>query len=116
MSKEKQIHMEKNPYGEVHFAIGDGIPRPLTTIINCKDIILSQESIGVEVNVTEAFERTNTIIVNSVEFRKQSKNTFEVIRCKNCINRDETGICQKFRQRYPFYPEDNFYCGYGERR
>ena len=51
-------------------AVGIGGLSPLTTVIKSKKIVLSQESIGVEINVTEAFKRTNTIIVNGVEFRK----------------------------------------------
>jgi len=33
--------------------------------------------------------------------------------CKYCIHRDKKGVCEKFRQRYPFFPEDDFYCGFG---
>ena len=40
----------------------------------------------------------------------------EVVRCKDCEYRTEKGICEKFRQRYPFYPEDDFHCGYGKRK
>ena len=72
MSREK-IHIEKNTLGENHFAISDGIPRPLTVEINCKKIILKQESIGVEVDVSENFKKVNTIIANGVEFKKQSE-------------------------------------------
>ena len=38
----------------------------------------------------------------------------EVVRCKDCKHRTNKGICEKFRQRYPFFPEDDFYCGFGE--
>lgn len=74
--KEKQIEetvVQKTTYGEAHLAIGDGIPRPLTTVINCKKIIIAQKSIGVEIDVSENFERTDTIIVNGVEYHKQSE-------------------------------------------
>lgn len=37
----------------------------------------------------------------------------EVVRCIKCIYRDKKGVCEKFRQRYPFFPEDDFYCGFG---
>ena len=37
----------------------------------------------------------------------------EVVRCIECIHRDKKGVCEKFRQRYPFFPEDDFYCGFG---
>jgi hypothetical protein len=40
-------------------------------VIDFKKIIFTQESIGVEIEVTEAFKRINTIIVNGVEFRKE---------------------------------------------
>lgn len=40
----------------------------------------------------------------------------EIIYCRSCKHRDKKGVCEKFRQRYPFFPEDNFYCGFGERR
>lgn len=68
--KETEIVVQKTTYGEAHLAIGDGIPRPLTTVINCKKIILAQESIGVEIDVSESFERIDTIVVNGVEYRK----------------------------------------------
>ncbi len=38
----------------------------------------------------------------------------EVVRCKDCIYRqNKLEICDKFRRRYPFFPEDDFYCGFG---
>lgn len=37
----------------------------------------------------------------------------EVVWCCECIHRDKKGVCEKFRQRYPFFPEDDFYCGFG---
>ena len=74
---KKKIHIEQNALGETHFAIGNGIPKTFTTVINCKKIILSQESIGVEINATEALEKTNTIIVNGVEFQKKSEDSDE---------------------------------------
>ena len=41
----------------------------------------------------------------------------EVVRCENCVNRDnKSGICTEFRQRYPFYPPKDFYCGFGEKK
>lgn len=40
----------------------------------------------------------------------------EVVRCKNCEHLTKKGICEKFRQRYPFYPEDDFHCGFGKRK
>ena len=41
----------------------------------------------------------------------------EVVRCENCINRDnKSGICMEFRQRYPFYPSKDFYCGFGKKK
>ena len=40
----------------------------------------------------------------------------EVVRCKNCEHLSKKGICEKFRQRYPFYPEDDFHCGFGKRK
>ena len=40
----------------------------------------------------------------------------ERVKCKDCEYRTEKGICEKFRQRYPFYPEDDFHCGYGKRK
>lgn len=40
----------------------------------------------------------------------------EVVRCIKCIYRDKKGVCEKFRQRYPFFPEDDFYCSFGERK
>ena len=40
----------------------------------------------------------------------------EVVRCKDCEHLTEKGICEKFRQRYPFYPEDDFHCGFGKRK
>ena len=36
------------------------------------------------------------------------------VRCMDCKYRTNKGICEKFRQRYPFFPEDDFYCGFGE--
>jgi hypothetical protein len=73
MNREKQNEetvVQKTTYGEAHLAIGDGIPRQLTAVINCKKIILAQESIGIEINVSESIERIDTIIVNGVEYRK----------------------------------------------
>ena len=41
----------------------------------------------------------------------------EVVRCENCINRDnKSGICMEFRQRCPFYPSKDFYCGFGKKK
>lgn len=40
----------------------------------------------------------------------------EIVRCKDCEHLTEKGICEKFRQRYPFYPEDDFHCGFGKRK
>lgn len=40
----------------------------------------------------------------------------EVVRCKNCEHLTKKGICEKFRQRYPFYPEADFHCGFGKRK
>lgn len=41
----------------------------------------------------------------------------EVVRCENCINRDnKSGICMEFRQRYPFYPSKDFYCGFCKKK
>ena len=40
----------------------------------------------------------------------------EVVRCKNCEHLTKKGICDKFRQRYPFYPEADFHCGFGNRK
>ena len=71
MSVEK--HIEKTAFCETLFAVGSGL-KPLTTVINCKTIILKQESIGVEIEVTEAFKRTNTIIVNGVEFVRRAND------------------------------------------
>lgn len=45
--------------------------------------------------------------------KKPAANVVEVVRCKECNHRDKKGICEKFRQRYPFFPEDDFYCGFG---
>lgn len=42
-----------------------------------------------------------------------NSNIINVVFCKDCKHRNEKGICEKFRQRYPFYPEDDFHCGYG---
>lgn len=38
----------------------------------------------------------------------------DLVFCVNCKHRDKKGVCEKFRQRYPFFPEDDFYCGFGE--
>ena len=43
-----------------------------------------------------------------------TEDVIKVVRCKDCGNRTNKGICEKFRQRYPFFPEDDFYCGFGE--
>ena len=40
----------------------------------------------------------------------------EVVRCKDCDHLTKKGICEKFRQRYPFYPEADFHCGFGKRK
>ena len=40
----------------------------------------------------------------------------KIVRCKDCEHLTEKGICKKFRQRYPFYPEDDFHCGFGKRK
>ena len=62
---------------------------------------------------------------NPITHRTYAKNLIEsaptadvveVVRCKGCKYRTEKGICEKFRQRYPFYPEDDFHCGYGKRK
>lgn len=47
---------------------------------------------------------------------KNAADMVEVVRCKDCNYRDKKGVCERFRQRYPFYPEDDFYCRYGERK
>ena len=72
-TQDIHYHIEKNTLGETHFAIGSGIPYPLTTVINCKKIILAQESIGIEIDVSEKFKRVNSIIVNGVEFVKKGE-------------------------------------------
>jgi hypothetical protein len=43
-----------------------------------------------------------------------SADVVKVVRCKDCKHRTNKGICEKFRQRYPFFPEDDFFCGFGE--
>lgn len=45
--------------------------------------------------------------------RIPAADVVEVVRCIECIHRDKKGVCEKFRQRYPFFPEDDFYCGFG---
>lgn len=59
-------------------------------------------------------------LINPKEFYEMVEDApavdaVEIVYCKNCKHRDKKGVCEKFRQRYPFYPEDNFYCGFGER-
>ena len=44
---------------------------------------------------------------------RSGSDVVEVVRCIECIHRDKKGVCEKFRQRYPFFPEDDFYCGFG---
>lgn len=43
-----------------------------------------------------------------------TEDVVKVVRCMDCKYITDKGICEKFRQRYPFFPEDDFYCGYGE--
>lgn len=47
---------------------------------------------------------------------KNKANYVEVVRCKDCEHLSKKGICEKFRQRYPFFPDDYFYCGFGKRK
>jgi len=56
------------------------------------------------------------IAKSNIHSKKQSPTAdeVEVVRCKDCKHRTNKGICEKFRQRYPFFPEDDFYCSYGE--
>lgn len=58
---------------EQQFAIGRVLPESLTTIIHCKNIVLKQDSIGIEIDASDAFKRVDTIIINGVEFVKRSK-------------------------------------------
>ena len=67
-------YVHKNSSIETRFAVRDSGLKPLTTVINCKTIILAQDSIGVEIEITEAFKRTNTIIVNGVEFERRAND------------------------------------------
>lgn len=67
----KQCVMKKNTLVETKFSIGSGLPKLSKAIINCKQILLRQESIGVEIEVTETMKRVNTIIVNGVEFERK---------------------------------------------
>lgn len=60
--------------------------------------------------VRPVFDVASYIISNA-----PTADVVEVVRCKDCKHKNEKEICEKFRQRYPFYPEDNFYCGFGER-
>lgn len=77
------IHVEKNERFRTVFAMGSDGPKPLTTVINCKSIYLAQESIGIDIEVTEAFKRTNTISVNGVEFVKPKEGYWTGILSKD---------------------------------
>lgn len=57
-------------------------------------------------------EETKTLTANECPLFVKKTDVVEVVRCKDCIHRDKKGVCEKFRQRYPFFPEDDFYCGY----
>lgn len=48
--------------------------------------------------------------------RAPAADVVEVVRCKNCEHLTKKGICEKFRQRYPFYPEADFHCGFGKKK
>ena len=71
-----------------------------------KEYLVDEAGFGASFNVVHKSDIDNAPTVDAVE----------VVRCKDCINRDKKGVCEKFRQRYPFYPEDDFYCSYGERK
>ena len=75
------------------------------------------------------FEPLREDILNDVEYDGDTVNHFldivdsqpfedveSVVRCKGCTHLNGKGVCEKFRQRYPFYPEDDFYCGFGKRK
>lgn len=57
----------------------------------------------------------NTVMINLIK-EIPTADVVEVVRCCDCEYLTEKGICEKFRQRYPFYPEDDFHCGYGKRK
>ena len=61
-------------------------------------------------------EKGEYVVTLSEVERQPAACVTRVVRCKHCKNRSEKGICQMFRQRYPFYPRDDFYCGYGENK
>lgn len=70
--------------------------------------------------VCEQFNENKDIKNNKCHFFNDhfvpTADVVEVVRCFQCKHLNQKGICEKFRQRYPFYPENDFYCGYGERK
>lgn len=54
--------------------------------------------------------------VQKVIANAPAADVVEVVRCKNCEHLTKKGICEKFRQRYPFYPEADFHCGFGKKK
>ena len=56
------------------------------------------------------------IMVATMALTSPTVDAVEVVRCKDCKHRNKMGVCGEFRQRFPFFPEDNFYCGFGDRK
>ena len=69
--------------------------------------------------ILKAYTKKHNIMASSVILEEYAEELIrqgvvKVVRCKDCKHRTNKGICEKFRQRYPFFPEDDFYCGFGE--
>lgn len=78
-----------------------------------KDLISDSDGrTNYEKGYIQGLATANGILLD--ENQTPTADVVEVVRCKDCKHIINKGICEKFRQRYPFFPEDDFYCGFGE--
>lgn len=92
--------MQKNDVIDILAKILKGIPKSCTLSRDCEKCEYEHD--------------VNCVIYSQVDYLIKN-DVVPVVKCKDCKNRNKKGICEKFRQRYPFYPEDDFHCGFGER-
>ena len=75
------------------------------------DILRAVQNYGITVDKEELIK---ALAYDRNQYDKGFQDALDfIVHCKDCIHRDKKGVCEKFRQRYPFFPEDDFYCGFG---
>ncbi len=70
--KEPELFIEETPYCKTTFAVGlDPNPTPKQVIIKCDKIFLEQNSLGIQVDISDSIENFDIVEINGIKFIRE---------------------------------------------